>query len=185
MSLDLSDFQVQLDKTFDLTLKEVNKVHTGRASSALVEDIRVEAYEGSAPLKIIELGTITTEPQTLIIQLFDPQVADKVAKAIMEVNLGLTPNTAGNTIRINIPPLSQERRQELVKVIRHKIENGKVLIRQTRRETMNRIKDMFESKELTEDEVKGLEKQVQELVDTYNDKLDDLGRRKEKEVMTI
>lgn len=185
MNFDLSDFQVQLDKAFDLTLKEVGKIHTGRASSSLIEDVKVDAYEGSTPLRIIELGTITTEPQALIIQLFDSQVADKVAKAIMEANLGLTPNVAGNTIRINIPPLSQERRLELAKVIKHKVENGKVLIRQARREIMNQIKDMFEANELTEDEVKRLEKQVQDLVDEYNYKLDDLGQRKEAEVMTV
>ncbi|NOY14969.1 MAG: ribosome recycling factor [bacterium] len=184
--LNTDTLKQKLEKAYQLTLQEVNKLHTGRANAALIEDIRVEAYEGSAPMKIIELGTISTpKPQTLMIQVFDASITEKIAKAISQANIGLNPNIAGNLIRINIPPLSQERRQELVKVAKKKIEEGKILIRQIRHEIMDAIKDEFESKNISEDEAKHQEKQVQQLIDQYNQKLEELYDRKEKDILTV
>ena len=106
MVVNFDALKKQLDNAYQATLQEVNKINTGRANAALIEDIKVQAYEDSAPLRIIELGTITTpEPQTLMIQVFDPSITETVAKAISAANIGLTPNVAGNVIRINIPPL--------------------------------------------------------------------------------
>ncbi len=184
--MDQKDFRHQLNQDYSLTLAEVNKLHIGRANSALVEDIKVQAYEDSAPLKIIELATIIVpEPQTLALQVFDAGITDKVAKAIMEANIGLNPNVAGNVIRINIPPLSQERRQELVKVLKRKIEDGKVLIRQHRRQVMEDIKKRFEDKKLSEDEVKRLEKDVQAVIDDFNQKLENLYKEKEESILAV
>ncbi len=184
--MELDDFKRQLEGAFSLTQSEVSKLRIGRANASLIEDIRVNAYEGSQPLKIIELATITVpEPQTLMLQVFDAGITDKVAKAIMEANIGLTPNVAGSVIRINIPPLSQERRQELIKVLKRKVEDGKVLIRQHRRQMMEDIRQRFEDKKLTEDEVKRLEKEVQSLVDEYNQRLEDLYKEKEDAILKV
>ncbi len=186
MVVNFDALKKQLDNAYQLTLQEVNKINTGRANAALIEDIIVQAYEGSAPLKIIELGTITTpEPQTLMIQVFDPSITETVAKAISAANIGLTPNVAGNVIRINIPPLSLERRQELVKVVKRKIEEGKILIRHIRHEAMDQIKQAFEDKIISEDDAKNQEEQVQKLIDQYNQKLDDLFTRKQQEITTV
>lgn len=173
----------KINKVLEVIKGDLSTIRTGRASPLLVEGIVVSVYGGSAKLKIVELATVgVTDARTLIITPFDPSVIQEIQKGIQEANVGFTPVIDGHVIRISIPQLSQERREELIKAMRHKLENGKIMVRQVRHEAMAEIKREFEGRE---DDVKRLEKEVQKLVDETMEMIEDLGKQKEQELLQI
>ena len=131
----------RIDKVLDVLKGDLSTLRTGRATPSLVENVVINAYGGTARLKVMELATIgASDTKTLMITPFDPSIIHEIQKGIEAANAGLTPVVDGNIIRINIPPLSQERREELIKAMKQKLENGRIMIRQARHEAMDQIK---------------------------------------------
>jgi len=171
-------------KTEQVVVNEFSGVRTGKASPGLVENILVEVY--GAQMRIRELAGITTpEPRTLTIQPWDVNSLHPIEKAIQKSNLGLTPSVQGKSIRIFFPELSEERRQEFVKVVRKMAEDGRVAIRHVRRDAMEQLKKHAHDSGTTEDEAKHAEKELQKLTDDYIAKIDQHLIHKEKEIMTV
>lgn len=184
----LDDFLLEAEekmlKTEQVVVSEFAGVRTGKASPALVENILVEVY--GSQMRIRELAGITTpEPRTLAIQPWDANSLHPVEKAILKANLGLTPSIQGKVIRIFFPELSQERRQEFVKIVRKMAEDGRVAIRHIRRDAIEQLKKHSHDRGITEDEEKHAEKEVQKLTDEYIAKIDAHLATKEKEIMTV
>src|SRR3974390_2610257 len=186
MALDefLLEAEDKMIKTEQVVVNEFASVRTGRASASLVENIMAEGY--GSQMRIRELAGITTpEPRTLAIQPWDANSLHPIEKAIQKANLGLTPSIQGRTIRIFFPELSQERRQEFVKIIRKMAEDGRVAIRHVRRDAMEQLKKHGHDSGITEDDVEHAEKELQKLTDEYIGKLDQHTTHKEKEIMTV
>ena len=186
MALDdlLLEAEDRMIKTEQVVVNEFAGVRTGKASSALVENVLVEVY--GSQMRIRELAGITTpEPRTLAIQPWDMNSLHAIEKAIQKSNLGLTPSIQGKIIRIFFPELSQERRQEFVKIVRKMTEDGRVAIRHVRRDTMEQLKKHSHDSGTTEDEEKHAEKELQKLTDGYTAKIDAHLATKEKEIMTV
>ncbi len=179
----INNTKQKMQKVLEVLKNDISTVRTGRAAPSLIENIIVSAYGGTAKLKVMELATIhATDPQTLTISPFDNSTLGDIQKAILETNIGLNPSNDGVVIRISIPPLSQERREQLIHLMRQKLENGRVMIRQSRHEAMLEIK---KDKELSEDEISRLEKEVQNATDQFTSEIDSIGKKKEEELLQI
>lgn len=173
----------RIEKVLEVIKGDISTLRTGRATPLLIENIVISVYGGSTKLKIMELATVgVTDARTLVLTPFDPSIIQEIQKGIQEANIGFTPVIDGHIIRISIPQLSQERREELIKAMRHKLENGKIMVRQVRHEAMIEIKKEFEDRE---DDVKRLEKEVQKLVDETMEMIEEIGKQKEKELLQI
>src|SRR5881396_1370836 len=180
----LLEAEEKMIKTEEVVVHEFAGVRTGKASPALVENILVEVY--GSQMRIRELAGITTpEPRLLVIQPWDAGTAHPIEKAIQKANLGLNPSVQGKVLRIFFPELSQERRQEFVKIIKKMSEDGRVAIRHVRRDAMEQLKKHAHDSGVTEDEVKHAEKELQKLTDEYIGKVDTHLGHKEKEIMTV
>ena len=142
----------QMQKVVEVIKVDLGTVRTGRASPALVENVVIHAYGGTQALKVVELAQITTQDsQTIVITPYDSSIIGEIQKGLMEGNIGLTPVIDGQIIRISIPPLTEERRQQLVALVNQKLEGGKVQIRQVRHEAMNEVKKQLNDKTISED----------------------------------
>jgi len=186
MTLDdiLLEAEDKMIKTEQVVVNEFSGVRTGKASPALVENIMVEVYGSN--MRVRELAGITTpEPRTLAIQPWDANSVHPIEKAIQKANLGLNPAVQGKLIRIFFPELSQERRQEFVKIVRKRAEDGRVAVRNVRREAMEQLKRHAHDSGVTEDEEKQAEKDLQKLTDDYIAKIDQHLAHKEKEITTV
>ena len=182
MNSNLSEAQQKMQKAMQSLFSDLSTVRTGRAAPSLVENIVVSVYGGSTRLKVLELATIgAQDPQTLVITPFDGSIIEEIRKGIMEANVGLNPVVDGPLIRISIPPLSQERREELIHLMKQKLEAGRIMIRQIRHEAMADIKKA----NLPEDETSRLEKEVQGMTDKFIGEIDALGRKKEDDLLQI
>jgi len=149
----------------------------------LVENVVINAYGGSAKMRVLELAHISTSDlQTILITPFDQSIIGEINKGIMEANIGLTPVIDGANIRISIPLLSEERRQQLVALVNQKLEGGRIQVRQVRHEAMAELK---KDSSISEDEVARLEKEIQKLTDETISQIDGLGKRKEEELMQV
>lgn len=179
-----------MEKVLEVLHTDLATVRTGRATPSLVENIIVSVYggppAGGTRLKIMELATIaSSDPQTLLITPFDASIIGEMQKGIMEANVGLTPTDDGQHIRIAIPPLSEERRAQLIKLMHQKLENGRIMVRQVRHEAMSTIKKQFSDKTISEDEMGRLEKEVQKATDEVITHIDAMGKRKEEDLQQI
>ena len=180
----ISDAVRRMDKSVETTQHEFNGVRTGRASAALLDRIQVDYYGQATPLQ--QLATINVpEPRLLTIQPFDPSSLKGIEKAIMESDLGLQPANDGKIIRLPIPQLTEERRKELVKVVRHLAEEGRVAVRNVRRDIMHHLKELVDSGQVGADEEHRAEDRVQKLTDEHTHKIDELLKRKEAEIMEV
>jgi ribosome recycling factor len=163
---------------------ELTRIRTGRASLSLLDGIKVEAYGSSMPLN--QVGTLTIpESRQIVIQPWDPQVMSSIEKAILKSELGLTPVNDGKVIRINIPQLTEERRKELVKIVKKVAEEYRVAIRNHRREAIDTLKKQKKNKEISEDEQFKLQDEAQKETDSYIAKIDEVAAEKENEVMEV
>jgi ribosome recycling factor len=164
--------------------KELSTIRTGRASVSLVEHVRVD-YAG-VPTPIIQVAGISApEARLLVIQPWDKSLIKTIEKAILASDLGLTPVSDGNVIRINIPPLSEERRQELSRVVKKRVEERKVAIRNLRHDALNELKDLEKNKEISQDEMKRLTAQLQKSTDGFIAAADVIGHEKEAEITRV
>ena len=172
------------EKALTHLLDEYSRLQVGRANPSLVEGISVEVYGAAQPLK--NLANISVpESKTLQIQPWDKSVVSAIEKAIQNSDLGLNPINNGNAILLNIPPLTEERRKELVKIVHQLAEEAKISIRNARQTAHSKFKSMHQAKEITEDDATGAEKKLQEKVDDYNQKVTDSAKAKEEAVMTV
>lgn len=184
--MDLNVTRSQMEKIIDVLRTDLSTVRTGRATPSLVESIVINAYGGTQKLRVMELATIgTSDAQTIIITPFDASIIEEIQKGIMEGNVGLTPVVDGQLIRISIPLLSGERREELVLLVNQKLEGGRIQVRVVRHEAMDAIKKQFNNKDIGEDDVLRLEKEVQNMTDETIKTIDELGKKKEVELMQI
>src|SRR5579864_1973996 len=179
----LNETKSRMQKVLDLVHTDLATIRTGRATPALVEHIIVSAYGGTTKLKVMELATITaSDSQTLVVTPFDHTILDELQKGIQEANIGFNPSNDGQVIRISIPPLSQERRGELIHLMKQKLENGRIMVRQARHDAMLEIK---KDKTLSEDDIRRIEKEIQRVTDEYIGKIDALGKKKEEELLSM
>ena len=180
----ISDAGRRMDKSVEHAHTEFNTVRTGRASAALLDRINVDYYGTPTPLK--QLATINVpEPRLMTIQPFDPGSIKAIEKAIQESDLGLTPSNDGKMIRLPIPQLTEERRKDLVKIVRGLAEEHRVAVREIRRDAMKHLKELVDSGDVGADEEHRAEERVQKLTDEHTKHIDDLLKHKEAEVMEV
>ena len=180
----VSDANQRMDKSVEATHEHFNSVRTGRAAPALLDRIVVDYYGTPTPLK--NLATISApEPRLLSIQPFDPSSLKQVEKAIMESDLGLTPSNDGKLIRLPIPQLTEERRKELVKLVRHMAEEGRVAVRNVRRDAIKHLEVLVKDGDVGDDEERAAETRVQKVTDEHVAKIDEILKRKEAEIMEV
>ena len=176
--------QTRMAKSVEHARTEFNTVRTGRASAALLDRIEIDYY--GTPTQLKSLATITApEPRLLNVQPFDPNSVKAIEKAIQESDLGLQPANDGKMIRLPIPQLTEERRKELVKVVRRYAEDGKVAIRNVRRDVMRHLEELVRNGEVGDDEERRAENQVQKLTDEHTKTIDELLKHKEAEIMEV
>ncbi|MFH7564139.1 ribosome recycling factor [Oceanimonas smirnovii] len=179
-----TDAKTRMEKSVEALKSQMNKVRTGRAHPSLLDTIHVDYYGASTPLN--QLANITTEDsRTLAVTVFDRSMIQAVEKAIMMSDLGLNPSSAGAMIRIPLPPLTEERRKDLIKVVRNEAEQGRVAIRNIRRDANNSLKALLKDKEISEDDERRGQDDVQKITDTFIKQVDDALAAKEKELMEI
>ncbi len=174
----------KMQKAIEATRAEFASVRTGRATPALLDRLHVEAYGSSLPLKQVASVSVP-DPRSLAITAFDRNTVGDIRKAIEKSDLGLTPNVDGSTIRLSVPPLTEDRRKELVKVVRKKAEDGRVAIRNIRHHYHDDIRAQLKTHEITEDDNKRFQDQLQKLTDKYVKEIDTLGASKEKEILEV
>lgn len=184
MAEQFKDVEQKMNKCVDATRGEFAAIRTGRATPALLDRLHVEAYGAAVPLK--QVATVSTpDARTLIISAFDRNTVGEIRKAIEKSDLGLTPNVDGNAIRLSIPPLNEERRRDLVKVVKKKGEDGKIAVRNVRHHAHDELKVKLKDHAITEDENKRAADQLQKLTDRYVKDIDALVASKEKEIMEV
>ncbi|HBC41335.1 MAG TPA: ribosome recycling factor [Pseudanabaena sp.] len=180
----LTDVEARMQKAVEATQHNFNTVRTGRANASLLDRITVEYYGAETHLKA--LASISSpDASTLQIQPFDRSTMRAIEKAISESDIGLTPNNDGTSIRLNIPPLTTDRRKELVKMVAKLAEEGKVAIRNVRRDAIDSIRKLEKSKEISEDDSKSQQEQVDKLTEKFVKTIDKVTAEKEKEITTI
>jgi ribosome recycling factor len=180
----LQDATRRMDTTVEHTRGEFNTVRTGRASAALLDRITIDYYGTATPLK--QLATINVpEPRMLTVQPFDPSTIKAIEKAIQESDLGLTPSNDGKIVRLPMPQPNEERRKELVKVVRKLAEEGKVAVRNVRRDVMHHLQDLVRNGDVGDDEERRAEDRVQKLTDDHTKSIDELLKHKEAEIMEV
>ena len=180
----LADVKRRMDKSIEATHHEFNSIRTGRASPALLDRVNIDYYGTATPLK--SLASISApEARLLVVQPFDPGAIKNIERAIQESDLGLTPSNDGKLVRLPIPALTEERRKDLVKVVRRVAEEGKVAIRNVRRDVMQHLKELVVNGDVGDDEERRAEAQVQKITDDHTKSIDDLLKVKEAEIMEV
>lgn len=180
----IEDAEHRMGKSVDALHTELAKIRTGRAHPSLLDHISVDYYGNETPLS--QVSNISVEDaRTLTIMPWEKDMVARIEKAILKSDLGLNPCTAGTIIRIPMPQLTEERRRDLVRVVKHEAEGGKVAIRNIRRDANSDFKDLLKDKEISEDESRQAEERVQKLTDAYVAKIDEALAAKEKELMEV
>jgi ribosome recycling factor len=174
----------RMSRTIEVLKKDFSSIRTGRASLALLDGISVNYYDNLTPLQQVASLSIP-ESRQIAIQPWDPKIIADIEKAILKSDLGLTPMNDGKMIRINIPPLTEERRKQLVKMVKKKAEEAKVAVRNIRRDSNDELKKMEKEKHLSEDMAKTLHDDVQKITDSFITKVDEVLATKEKEIMEV
>ena len=178
------DAQARMVKSIEALRHDLTKLRTGRATTALVDHLKVNYYGSDMPLTQVASVTVT-DARSLTISPWEKQMVSAVEKAILASDLGLTPNTAGTVIRINIPALTEERRRELSKHVHGEGENAKIAVRNIRRDANQQVKDLLKEKEITEDEERQTQDEIQKLTDKAIKDVDDVVKTKEQELMSV
>lgn len=164
--------------------EDLSGIRTGRASPALIERMQVEYY--GAPSPLIQLATISVpEARTLLIRPFDATSLKAIERAILASDLGLTPNNDGKAIRLNLPPLTEERRRELGKVVHNRVEEARVAVRNVRRDSIRDLREFMQEKLISEDDLKRGEEELQKITDQHIEEINAIGDRKEKEILEV
>jgi ribosome recycling factor len=164
--------------------EDLSGIRTGRAHPALVEKLPVEYY--GTPTPLMQLASISVpEPRSLLIKPFDPTTLKTIERSILASDLGLTPNNDGRQIRLNLPTLTEERRRDLVKVVHHRLEDGRVAVRNIRRDIIKDLREYEEEKMISEDDLKKGEEELQKITDRFIEEINAIGERKEKEILEV
>ncbi len=179
-----NDAQNRMGKSVDALKHELQRLRTGRASVALVEGIKVSYYGSDMPLTQVA-GVAVTDGRSLTITPWEKDMVGPVEKAILASDIGITPTTAGMVIRLNLPPLTEERRKELAKHVAHEGENAKIAIRNIRRDAMQQVKELLKAKEISEDDERRAEDDIQRLTDRFVKDVDAVAQAKEEELMAV
>lgn len=184
--IDFIETKNSMQKAVEHFKTEIAAIRTGRAVPALIENISCNAYGGASRLAVKELGTITTsDAQTLMVQPWDPSVIGEIRQGILAANVGLTPVIDNNIIRISVPALTTERRQEYVKLLHEKMEETRITIRNIRQDKLKLIRSIFDDKKISEDEKFKAEEDLQEITDEFVEKIEELGWKKEGELTAV
>ncbi len=179
----LKEAESRMKKAVNRFKEELAGLRTGRASAGLVENIKVDYYGTETPLK--QIGTISTpEASQIVIQTWDKNAVPAIEKAILEANIGATPQVEGNVIRLNLPPMTEERRKEVVKMIHKMAEEARIVIRNIRRDEKENIEDL-KNEGFSEDEIKRALEKLQKITDKYINEINQLAKQKEEEILSI
>ncbi|MES2200886.1 MAG: ribosome recycling factor [candidate division FCPU426 bacterium] len=174
----------KMDKSVEVMGREFTTIRTGRATASLLDGVKVSYYGSETPL--LQLAGISNpDARTLEIKPYDTSALAEIEKSIFQSNLGLTPQNDGKVVRISFPPLTEERRKDLVKVVRKMAEEARIAVRSIRRDANDHIKKLEKAKEISEDDSKGGETQIQKATDAIITRIDDLGRKKEADLMEV
>ncbi len=180
----LKDTQTRMDKSVESFKLELAKIRTGRAHPSLLDHVHVDYYGSVTPVG--RAANVTVEDaRTLVVTAWDKAMVQAIERAILESDLGLNPQTAGTVIRIPLPPLTQERRRDLTKVVKSEAEQAKVAVRNIRRDAISDLKDLLKEKEISEDDERKGQEDVQKLTDAHVKKIDELVGAKEQEIMAV
>lgn len=180
----LKDTETRMAKSVDATRDEMSKIRTGKASPSLLDSVRVQAYGNAMPLN--QVATISTpDPRLITIQPWDKNLINEIEKAILTANLGFNPANDGNLIRVPIPALNEERRQEYVKICRKIAEDGRIAIRNVRRDANDQLKKLEKDHEISEDQSHTYLDEVQKITDKHSQSIDDILKMKEQELMEV
>ena len=180
----LADAEHRMTSAIQVLRDDLNAIRTGRASPTLVEKLSVEYY--GAPTPFLQLASISVpEPRTITIKPFDATTLKAIEKAIQTSDLGLNPNNDGKVIHLNLPPLKEERRRDLVKHVHHRLEEARIAVRNIRRDSQNDMRDFEKEKLISEDELKRGEDDLQKLTDRFIEEISEHGKKKETEIMEV
>lgn len=180
----LTDMKLHMEKSVNVLKSEFQKIRTGRASTGILDAVKVDYYGN--PSSISQVATLSVpEPRTITIAPWEAKIIPAIEKAILNANIGLTPSNDGKVIRLNLPPLTEDRRKEIVKELKKKAEDDKVALRNIRRDAIDKLKKLEKEKSITEDELKKSEKEVQDVTKSFEAKIDEVVAHKEKEVMEV
>jgi len=180
----LAETEDLMQKAVESTQRSFNTVRTGRANASILDRVMVEYYGSPTPLKSLA-GITTPDSSTILVQPFDRSTLNQIEKAISLSDVGLTPSNDGEVIRLNVPPLTSERRKEFVKLVAKYAEEGKVSVRNIRRDAIDAVRRQEKSGELSEDEARDLQDEIQKLTDKYTAKIEKILADKEKEITTV
>ncbi|AUC62177.1 ribosome recycling factor Frr [Cyanobacterium sp. HL-69] len=180
----IDDLKANMQKSVERTQQDFNTIRTGRANASLLDKIMIDYYGADTPLKTLA-GISTPDSTTILIQPFDRGSMSQIEKAISLSDIGLTPNNDGQVIRLNIPPLTAERRQEFVKLAGKYAEDGKVSVRNHRRDAIDKVRKQEKNSDISEDESRDLQDEIQKVTDLFTTKIDELLVVKEKELTSI
>jgi ribosome recycling factor len=178
------DAQLRMRKSIEALQHELSKVRTGRAHASLLDHVMVDYYGSQVPINRVA-NVSAEDSRTLTVTPWERNMVSVVEKAILNSDLGLNPSTAGQVIRVPLPPLTEERRRELVKVVRHEAENARVAVRNIRRDANNDLKELAKAKEISSDDERRAEEAIQKLTDKHVAEIDQVLARKEQELMEI
>lgn len=178
------DARERMEKSISALKSQLSKIRTGRAHPSLLDGIMVPYYGADTPLKQLA-NVVAEDSRTLALTVFDKSISGAVEKAIMQSNLGLNPMSAGAAIRIPMPPLTEERRKDLIRVVRNEAENGRIAIRNIRRDANSDVKELLKEKEISEDESRATEENIQTLTNDFIKKVDVILKDKETELMEV
>ncbi len=180
----MATFQTQIDKAIEHLQKEFASLQTGRANTALVEDIEVESYGAMVPLKTVA-NISCPDPKTIKIEPWDKTIIGPIEKAVQEANIGINPQNMGDHLFLPVPPMTEERRRDLVKLVHEFGEKAKISVRNARHDEMHDIKELKEAGEISEDAQKDMETQTQEATDKANKRIEEIAKNKEQDIMSI
>jgi ribosome recycling factor len=178
------EIESKMKKTIDALSYELSTIRAGRANASVLDKVNVEYYGTATPLNQIASISVP-EPRVLLVSPWDPSVLKAAEKAILQSDVGITPINDGKSLRLTFPPLTEERRRDLAKTVRKYAEEAKIAVRNVRRDAMDKYKAMKKKSEITEDDLKIVEKDVQELVDKYVKETDKVAAAKEKEILEV
>lgn len=176
------DTQQRMEKSLEALKGHISKIRTGRAQPSLLDGIQVEYYGAATPLRQLA-NVVAEDARTLAVNVFDKSLIGAVEKAILTSDLGLNPASAGTTIRVPLPPLTEERRRDLIKIVKGEGEQGKIAIRNVRRDANDQIKALLKDKEISEDEERKAQDEIQKITDAFIKKVDEVLADKEKELL--
>ena len=174
--------QARMEKSLEALKSHISKIRTGRAQPSLLDGLQVEYYGSPTPLRQVA-NVVAEDARTLAVNVFDKSLISAVEKAILTSDLGLNPSSAGTTIRVPLPPLTEERRRDLIKIVKSEGEQGKIAVRNVRRDANDQIKALLKDKEISENEQHKAEEEIQKLTDSYVKKVDEVLAAKEKELL--